>query len=147
MLNGAAPGDIAVIERLQPCYRRNEDAARRHALYVLNELWDADKHRLLAPIQTYGADQSSSADWPRLIPNQDAGPILQSWQQTNHLTAHGWPFAAAVLAPVGPNPCVDMDREPPIEVSLSEFGLRPDLELTLIWQAVDHALREITALF
>lgn len=147
MLNGAGPGDIAVIEKLQPCYRRNEDDARRHALYVLNELWDTDKHRLLAPVQTYGATPFAPEDWPKLIANEDAGGILQSWQQNNQITAHGHVFAAAVIVPRGPNPHVGMDRDPPIEVSLSEFGLRPDSELAVIWRAVDHALREITALF
>jgi len=110
-LRGVSGDALACIERTQPYHGGNG-----RLLTTLNKFWSVDKHRFLIPTVTAVTGAALNPD--RYLLNDDAGPV-----KSISLGAFSNEFEAELvvigLRPTGPNPKVEMQGEPPIDVAFS----------------------------
>lgn len=141
-LAGASPEVRAFIEGSQP-YRRTSDA-RQDALFTLNDLWNAEKHRVLNPIRVVGSNDFGT--WSDLFhATPEIAPARFKWlARPRDEFKLGAEIKLAVLEfPVsGPLPKVKMDGQIPVQVLVGDGegdGSLAD-DLVLIRGIVDEAL-------
>lgn len=118
-LAGADPAVGAFIEREQP-YNRSEKA-RDDPLFDLNELWNAEKHRILNPIRVYGVPEGS---WRSLFhPTPEMEPVSFNWilNPRDELKPDTERLLAVLTFPQSqPLPKVEMKGKMPAKVLLGD---------------------------
>lgn len=126
-LQGVAPSDVATIELLQPHYGRTRDEARREPLFLLNKLWNADKHRHPQPVYVHSGEVAYD-DFPQIVADRDVASVVPIYGPVSHMQTDGYLVAAARVEPTGPDPRVKMDRKFPTRILFGRFeggGITP----------------------
>lgn len=142
-LAGASPDVRAFIERHQP-YRRSSDA-RSDALFTLNDLWNAEKHRVLNPIRVVGSDDFG--EWSDLFhPSPNIKPIRFNWlarPRDEFKLGAEVKLAVFEFPKSEPLPKVKMDGQIPVQVLVGDGKAGGSLadDLALIREIVAEALR------
>jgi hypothetical protein len=120
-LKGRIPDDFhAAIERLQPIGTDND-----HPLVALERLWNRDKHATVIPIPEA---ETLTLGHIEYRPNRDAGNITERRPRSHVRLEEGAELARVKIAPVGPDPRVDMYVLSPLYIrdesgiSLTELG-------------------------
>lgn len=118
MINGVSDDVRALIERLQPFHAREKgEEPEAHILYVLNELWNTDKHRVLHLCSTI-ADVSVSdvrAEGRVQIENlviREPGRVERAAEIARYRLVHDLPIRGSVK----------VDAEITYDVALDEAG-------------------------
>jgi hypothetical protein len=102
------------LEGFQPY--RAIDAADKNALADLHALWNADKHKLVTPVRV-----TLSKEGPVFRTNAEAGNIVsKEWDSEVALEGDA-EIAWVTVAPVGPDPQVDVTSLP-VDVTFGEGG-------------------------
>lgn len=86
---GIRPSLQTCIKRLQPIYRRKFPL--NHWLYQLHEVWNTDKHRLVAPVSDIQVLSNVHLDicWPHRLTHQE---FLQNFKTHLFKVRHAGPF-------------------------------------------------------
>lgn len=120
-LKGIDSRHRAAIEQAQPY---NSGAPDRHALTILNWIDNVDKHRAVHPAFGYFFDPGRrGAAELRFVPNQAAGVIRYRKVANGRRVVGDTDIAVCKLAPVGPDPKVDMYGELAFEPAFGERWL------------------------
>jgi hypothetical protein len=120
---------IAFMERFQPKQHRPDDL-----LFLLRELSNADKHRVMHPIAVSVANQT-----PEFVGNEDA-VIREIFYEAGKPLVEEAEFATVTFEQTGPDPHVEM-RGLPVVLS---FGAVPDHALRPMQNLVTQILNEAT---
>ena len=111
-LFGAGGDAFECIEKMQPYH-----GGECRLLLVLNQLWNADKHRFLLP--RYICMSPLGVLAARYVSNADAGGTLGIRVGSGRVTERGMELAVVQLNPTGPNPKVEMKGRPPLAITFS----------------------------
>ena len=102
MLRGVSADHGRIIQAAQPLDARSDGSGRPHALTVLNDLSNRDKHRLINAVTLV---VGSERPMPIVFGgNADDGPLGEIRMPAKDHHANGDEFARVHIDPVGPNP-------------------------------------------
>jgi hypothetical protein len=121
-LKGVASGHRTTIENIQPYKSRSPSD---HALAILSWLDNIDKHRVVHP--AFGCFMNPGehgAAALRFVPNADAGTIRYRKIANGRRIVGDTDIVVLKLAPLGPNPKVDMYGDLAFEPAFGERWLR-----------------------
>jgi hypothetical protein len=106
-LIGARRADIAHVRRVQP-YHRGKRGTSRHALFILNALCNADKHRAIEPIRVV-----PSAATYQVLETRDCVPTTDTPRPRPRLITLevGAELGVVRVRQTGPNPYVKLDAQ------------------------------------
>lgn len=110
-LRGVSSEALALIERTQPYH-----GGSGRLLGTLNRFWNADKHRFLIP--TVMAVTAAALNPDRYTANEDVGPV-RSFRLGSFTSKYEAELVVVGLEPVGPNPKMEMQGDPPIDIAFS----------------------------
>lgn len=111
-LYGVGADALTRIERAQPY-----NGGNCRLLHVLDQIWQADKHRFLMP--TFLIVSPLAHLEPNYVPNADAGPVMKIGLPQGGAVEDGAELVEIGLTPTGPNPEVDMQGELSIGIAFS----------------------------